>query len=213
MPWSPCLLKRQPLQPPHRPQARKARPLASAAKPAAAVAAGAAVVAGTAKPAAPEPPAPPAPERPAYDPTKGTSTGMKLPRWAALRSDDVNMRTGPGMRYPVEWQYHRRDLPVKIEREFEVWRLVEDQDGVKGWVHQATLTGRRGFVLKGPEQTLRADPSDTAGAVALLKPGVLGRILSCDPRAAWCHVRAGGYTGWLKRAVLWGIFADEAVAN
>ena len=52
----------------------------------------------------------------------------------------------PG-RYPIDWVYQRRDLPVQIEREFEVWRLISDQDGIRGWVHQATLTGRRGFVV------------------------------------------------------------------
>lgn len=81
------------------------------------------------------------------DPTKGSNTGLPLPRFAALRADDVNMRAGPGQRYPIQWVYHRRGLPVQIEREFDVWRLVEDSDGVKGWVHQATLIGSRDFVV------------------------------------------------------------------
>ncbi len=77
---------------------------------------------------------------------------MPLPRFASLKTDEVNLRTGPGLRYPIDWVYKRRDLPVQIEREFEVWRLVADQDGVKGWVHQATLAGRRTFVVTGGEQ-------------------------------------------------------------
>ncbi|WP_408869838.1 SH3 domain-containing protein [Gluconacetobacter tumulisoli] len=80
---------------------------------------------------------------------KGTVTGLPLPRFAALRADEVNMRSGPGQRYPIQWVYHRRDLPVEIEREFDVWRLVEDSDGQKGWVHQATLVGTRTFVVPG----------------------------------------------------------------
>lgn len=198
----------------HRPPAK-----VEAAKPAAAAVAGVAAgvaVANAGKPGAPPPPVPavpPAPARPEIDPHKGAVTGLPLPRWVALRSADVNMRTGPGMRYPVEWQYHRRNLPVKLEREFEVWRLVEDQDGVKGWVHQANLTSSRGFVLKGPEQVLRARPSDSAGPVALIKPGVLGRITSCGATASWCQVRAGGYSGWLKRATLWGILPGEAIGG
>ncbi len=71
----------------------------------------------------------------------------------ALRADEVNMRTGPGTRYPIEWVYKRRELPMEIEREFEVWRLVRDQEGVKGWVHQATLTGRRTVVVTGAESS------------------------------------------------------------
>lgn len=193
------------------PPPAKVEPPKSPAAPVIAGAAGIAAGAAVANSGKPAPP-PPAP-RPEIDPTKGTVTGMKLPRWVALRSADVNMRTGPGMRYPVEWQYHRRNLPVKLEREFEVWRLVEDQDGVKGWVHQANLTSSRGFVLKGPEQVLRSRPSDSASPVALIKPGVLGRITSCGATASWCQVRAGGYSGWLKRADLWGLFPGEAIGG
>jgi len=134
-----------------------------------------------------------------------------LPRWASLRSDEVNLRSGPGTRYPIEWVYRRRDLPVQIEREFEVWRLVEDQDGVKGWVHQATLTGRRNFVVKGSERVLHRSASEDAAAVARLKPGVLGRIRACDPKLGWCEVQVGDYRGFLKRAELYGIYPDEAV--
>ena len=50
---------------------------------------------------------------------------------AALRSDEVNLRAGPGTRYPIDWVYKRRDQPVEILREFEVWRLVQDPDGIK----------------------------------------------------------------------------------
>ena len=101
---------------------------------------------------APQPPAPPPPEPPKpteAETAKGSNTGLPLPRFAALRSDEVNLRAGPGTRYPIEWIYKRRELPVQIQREFEVWRLVQDPDGIKGWVHQATLTGRRSFIVTG----------------------------------------------------------------
>ena len=70
-------------------------------------------------------------------------TGLPLPRFASLRTDDVNFRAGPGTRYPIDWVYKRRDLPVEIEREFDVWRLVRDPDNNRGWVHAATLASRR----------------------------------------------------------------------
>ncbi len=143
----------------------------------------------------------------------GTNTGLHLPRYASLKSDDVNMRVGPAERYPVIWTYQRRDLPVRIEREFDIWRLVEDMDGVKGWVHQATLTGRRTFVTVGSaDTTLRADANDTSDPVAVLKPGVVGRIKACDAAKAWCQVQVGEYRGWVQRSAVWGIDPGEAVA-
>jgi SH3-like domain-containing protein len=146
-----------------------------------------------------------------FDPGKGTVTGRPLPRWASLRSDEVNLRRGPGTRYPIDWEYHRRDLPVQIEREFEEWRLVQDQDGVKGWVHEATLSDRRGFIVTGTERVLRDDASDTGAAVALLKPGVVGRIRRCEANSAWCEVQVTDYRGWLKRDEFWGTSPGEAV--
>jgi SH3-like domain-containing protein len=145
------------------------------------------------------------------EPPKGSVTGLPLPRWASLRSDDVNLRAGPGTRYPIEWVYHRRDLPVQIEREFEVWRLVADQEGVKGWVHQATLTGRRSFVAWGGERVIRRSAADDAAAVARLQAGVVGRLRSCDAAASWCEVQVGEYRGFLRRSEIYGTYPGEAV--
>ncbi len=166
----------------------------------------------------PPPPPPvvqPAPAKPAPPPIPadvGTNTGLHLPRYASLKSDDVNMRVGPAERYPVIWTYKRRELPVRIEREFDIWRLVEDMDGVRGWVHQATLTGRRTFVITGTaDRTIRADSSETADAVAVLKPGVVGRVKSCEAGKDWCQVQVADYRGWLQRTDMWGVDAGEAV--
>lgn len=163
-----------------------------------------------------EPPKPAAPRKPAPPPVPadvGTVTGMHLPRYASLKSDDVNMRVGPAERYPVIWNYRRRELPVKIEREFDIWRLVEDMDGIKGWVQQGTITGRRTFVVTGTDpRTMRADASETADPVAVLKPGVVGRIRACDAAKDWCQVQVQDYRGWLKRNDVWGIDPGEAIA-
>ncbi|MCW3477694.1 SH3 domain-containing protein [Limobrevibacterium gyesilva] len=204
------------VQPPANAHAQKPPAVKAGAK---AGAAAAGVAAGTAAahaakpaPAAPAAPATPVPDTPKpAEPLKGTTTGQALPRWASLRSDEVNLRTGPGTRYPVDWVYRRRDLPVEIEREFEVWRLVQDQDGVKGWVHQATLTARRSFVVKGAERALRRSPSDDAAPVALLKPGVVGRIRTCEAGKVWCEMQVGDYRGWLKRDEVWGTYPGEAI--
>jgi SH3-like domain-containing protein len=169
--------------------------------------------ASLAKPAAVPKPVPKKPEPPPVPENIGTNTGLPLPRYASLKSDDVNMRKGPGERYPVEWIYKRHELPVKIEREFDIWRLVEDMDGTKGWVHQATLTGRRSFVITGTQdRTLRADASDGAAAVAILKPGVVGRIRACAAGQDWCQVQVQDYRGWLQRSDFWGTDPNEAIS-
>ena len=175
---------------------------------------------GAAHPARPRavqapPPAPAAPpvavvEKPA-EPAKGTDTNLPLPRFVSLRADVVNLRAGPGRQYPIEWVYQRRDLPVEIQREFEKWRLVEDQDGVKGWVHQATLTARRTGVVVGGERDLRSDGRPDASAIAHLKPGVVLRVRACAAGADWCQASVGDYRGWIRRTDFWGLLPNEEV--
>ena len=136
----------------------------------------------------------------------------KLPRFAALKTDETNMRIGPGQRYPIEWVYKRHDLPVEVEREYDVWRYVKDPDGVEGWVHQVTLSDRRTFMIQSKDATLRADARDDAPPVAVLKAGVIGRIRSCDNGSKWCQVQVTGYRGYLRRDQFWGLLPDEVVA-
>ncbi len=144
-------------------------------------------------------------------PNKGAVTGLPLPRYASLRANAVNLRAGPGTRYPIDWVYKRVGMPVEILREFDVWRLVETPDGQKGWMHEATLVPRRDLIVTGESQTLRAEPNDTAHAVATLEAGVIGRIRSCAVSADWCRVQIGEYRGWLPRSAFWGATAAEPV--
>jgi len=189
----------------------------AAAGAAAGVAAGAAVGAIVKPPEAKPPETRPAPvEKPAEakppEPSKGSVTGQALPRWAGILYDGVKLRVGPGQRYPVDWIYRRPDQPVRVLREFETWRLIEDHEGVKGWVHQSNLTGRRSFMVP-TERTLRRTAADDAAAVAVLRPSVVGRVRACAAQAAWCEVRVGDHRGWLKRDGLWGISSGEAIGN
>jgi SH3-like domain-containing protein len=131
----------------------------------------------------------------------------------ALRFDDVNLRVGPGTRYPIDWVYHRRDLPVEILRELDDWRLVQDQDSVRGWVRAQTLTPRRGFVVRGAERVLRSTAAEDGSAVARLKPGVIGRVRSCAAGSIWCEVEVTTYRGFLKRDEMFGVYPNEAIGG
>jgi SH3-like domain-containing protein len=163
-------------------------------------------------PPAPAPPvAPAAPADNQADAEKPEGGPPKLPRFASLRSDEVNMRAGPGLRYRIDWVYKRRDLPVEIMREFDVWRWVRDADGIEGWMQQATLMGRRSFIVQKADATLRSEASDTAAPVAILKSGVIGRIRSCEASSDWCNVQSGSYRGYLRREQFWGAFPGETV--
>jgi SH3-like domain-containing protein len=155
---------------------------------------------------------PPPPVKKTYDPHIGTSTKLPLPRFVSLRADQVNLRVGPGDQYPIQWLYQRTGLPVEVLREYDVWRLVVDSDGTKGWVHEATLVGTRHFVINatGPVMIMHS-PADGAAPSAQLMPGVVGLIEHCDATSDWCRVRVAHAAGWLKRSEFWGAFPHEQI--
>lgn len=138
----------------------------------------------------------------------GAKTGLPVPRFVSLRSDEANLRTGPGTNYPVEWVYVRRHMPVEIIAEFDTWRKIRDWQGTEGWVHQSLLEGERtGIVTDAAVQDVLSDPRSDARIVARLEPGVIVRLAMCGPD--WCRVAVAGFEGWLRRGTFWGVFPDE----
>ena len=125
------------------------------------------------------------------------------------------MRVGPNTTFPIEWTFQRRDLPVMIVGEFQVWRRIRDVDGAEGWVHQSTLAGRRTVLVKpaGAAGRDRASPPRRGRRepVARMRPGVIARIRECEPTSAWCEVQVQGMRGFIKRAEVWGLLPDEEV--
>ena len=53
---------------------------------------------------------------------QGPVTNLQLPRFVSLKSNDVNLRVGPSVNYPIELKYTQNNLPVEIIDEFDVWR-------------------------------------------------------------------------------------------
>lgn len=139
------------------------------------------------------------------------TSGLPLPRFVSLRSDEVNLRTGPGTRYPVDWVYSRRDLPVEVIAEFETWRKIRDWQGTEGWVHQSMLSARRMVVVTGAERGLRSDPDDKAVILATLGPNVVARLLGCPRDKRFCRVAVENIQGWLKRDEFWGVYQSEYI--
>jgi SH3-like domain-containing protein len=138
-------------------------------------------------------------------------TGLPLPRFVSLRASEVNMRAGPGVRYPVDWVYKRQDLPVEVIAEFGTWRKVRDVEGTQGWVHQTMLSNRRTVAIRGDSHTLRRQPRADGDAIAMVEPGVIGNLIECPGDSEWCRVKVDQYVGWLQRTDFWGSYPGETV--
>ena len=138
-------------------------------------------------------------------------TGLPLPRFISLRADKAKLRTGPGVQYPEEWVYLRKDLPLEIIAEHHTWRKIRDWQGTQGWMHQSLLSGKRTLIVTGTVRTLRSKPDTNSHPVARAEPGVVGTIMACPDGKLWCRVEVGGFTGWMRKLEFWGAYKDEVV--
>src|SRR5690348_13681962 len=99
------------------------------------------------------------------------------PYWASIASGQAMTHTGPGRNYPNVWLYQRRDLPVRVVKKYENWRLIQDPDGAQGWMLVTMLSDRRTAIVKpGPARSIRVGPYESAKAQYMVEHGVVGRI-------------------------------------
>ena len=138
-------------------------------------------------------------------------TGLPLPRFVSIRSEEVNMRTGPGVRYPVDWVYHRKSMPVEVVNEFDTWRKVRDVRGGQGWIHQSMLSSRRTMVVTGQIRTIRKRADVKSPPLARVEPGAMGKLLQCPDGLGWCEVKIGDFKGWFRRVEFWGVYPKETL--
>ena len=140
------------------------------------------------------------------DDTKGKS-GLALPRFATLRTNEANLRTGPGTRYPIEWVFVHQGLPVEITAEYDIWRRIRDSEGTEGWVHKAELSGKRAAIITGATRDLHRRDDAQTPVLAHLEVGAIGQLLSC--KITWCKVNFGGIKGYLRKGDFWGAYPNE----
>ena len=135
---------------------------------------------------------------------------LPVPRFVTLRSDKVNVRTGPGEQYPIDWVFTRKDMPVEIVAEFNHWHRIRDVDGTEGWVQERMVAGKRTVVVnKGGVRPLYQRPDPEAAVMARVEPGVVARLAEC--RGAWCRVETDDIAGWMRRTDIWGVLPEETV--
>ena len=139
-----------------------------------------------------------------------TAQDKQPPYWASIASGQAMTRTGPAKNYPGIWLYQRRDLPVRVIKKYENWRLIQDPDGAKGWMLVTLLSDRRtALVRPGEPRPIRVSPSPGAKVHYLAQPGVVGRIEKC--RGGFCRIEIGRREGYIASADIWGVGPNEVV--
>jgi len=142
--------------------------------------------------------------------TPAAAQEKQPPYWASIASGQAMTRTGPGKNYPGVWLYQRRDLPVRVVKKYEHWRLIQDPDGTQGWMLVSLLSDRRTAIVRpGEPRPLRTGPNDGATVRYTVEHGVVGRIDKCS--AGWCRLAVGKRDGYIRTTDLWGVGENEVV--
>lgn len=137
-----------------------------------------------------------------------SNSGLPIPRFVALKSEETNVRTGPGTRYPIQWIYRRLHMPVEVIEEFDLWRKVRDADGTSGWVHKTMVVGGRYAMITGKDtRVVRIDADARSKAILKTEPSVIADVLECAKD--WCRIQLSGRKGWIEKQYLWGVYKDE----
>jgi SH3-like domain-containing protein len=145
------------------------------------------------------------------DCTEGTS-GLPVPRFVSLKGGSAMLRTGPDdRRFPIQWEYKRRGLPMEVLREYCIWRQVRDPDGTIGWMNKSLLTGVRTGFITGATRTLYTAPDLQSRVAWRIEPGTVVTITLCE--SVWCRVSNGGRSGYLLRNQMWGSYPNEPVGG
>ncbi len=126
-------------------------------------------------------------------------------RFASLKSDQVNVRVGPGENFPIRFVFNRQNWPVKIIYDFEDWRKIVDAHGHEGWAHRRTLCGKP-YAITRKKGFLYKNDGVKAPRLAVLQKDVCLLVKKCKGLFCKAEVTFQNqiYTGWVSAKNLWG---------
>jgi SH3-like domain-containing protein len=139
---------------------------------------------------------------------KGPVTSLEIPRFVSLKSNDVNLRVGPSINYPIKLKYIQKNYPIEIIDEFDVWRKARDHEGNIGWLHRSLIKGDR-FVLSGIKikRDINLHKRPNGKITGLIKKNNILDLNSCILN--WCKVSQNNISGWLLKKNIWGVYETE----
>ena len=132
-------------------------------------------------------------------------------RFVSMRADKVNARSGPNIRYPIEWIYQQKNYPVEIIAEYEQWRKIKDHEGTVSWVRKNLLTNARFALITEPGQNnVYSKESLNSEVIAKVENGVVAKIQKCS--MLFCKLEfENKIEGWVQKSIIYGIKKGEEI--
>ncbi len=140
----------------------------------------------------------------------GKETGLEIPRYVSLKSNDANIRVGPSKNYPIEIKYIKKNYPLKILEEYEEWRKVEDFKKNIGWIHKSLISGNRtGIILSKDNKNINLVNTLGGNVIGEIGKGNIVNVEKC--KTNWCLVSKENFRGWIHKKYIWGVKEKEII--
>ena len=120
----------------------------------------------------------------------------------SLKKNEVNLRQGPSLEYPIKLIYKKKYLPVIIIDKSETWRKIKDFENNSGWIHISQLSKKKTAINIKNNSVLYKKSTTFSKPIAKLENGRLVLIKKC--KIEWCKIVSGSYEGWVFKNNLWG---------
>jgi len=120
----------------------------------------------------------------------------------SLKKNEVNLRQGPSLEYPIKLIYKKKYLPVIILDKSGPFRKIKDFENNTGWIHIALLSKKKSAINMKNNSILFKKPTIYSKPLARLESGRLLLINKCNLK--WCKITSGDFNGWIDKKYLWG---------
>ncbi|WP_169309061.1 SH3 domain-containing protein [Desulforhopalus sp. IMCC35007] len=122
--------------------------------------------------------------------------------YLSVTTDNANVRTGPGTKYPVAMELFE-GYPLKVMKKEGEWYKISDYENDSGWIHESIVKDQDTVVVNAKNSlNMRSGPSQNSTIVADVERGVVLKKLSSEGQ--WTKVRhSSGTVGWIYSPLLW----------
>lgn len=127
---------------------------------------------------------------------------FKEPMYISLRSNEVNLRSGPGNEYPIKFVYQLKGLPLKAIGEYDNWYKVIDKDGDEGWINKNLTTKKRTLIVINGTQIMYKKNNTNSSPLYRFEEDVIVNYKKCDN--IWCKIEKNNTVGWIETKNVWG---------
>lgn len=134
-----------------------------------------------------------------------TVSSVTAAEYVSVKSDSVNVRSGPSTNNPVRWEVFQ-SFPLEVLKREKEWINCLDFEGDQGWIHEDLVVDKPTVIVRKSKINLRTIPSTGSDSkvIALVKYGVVFNVLAKD--GEWLKLRHADNTeGWVHRDLVWPI--------